>query len=179
MYIFTFFLGPEDSNQKSGQYFCDECDVTFDKSTAYARHLYAHTFIKKVSMHILCKHLHWKGEGVRRLLFLLIFSTNVWFMSYYKCWNCRATWNICFLFIFSWKTLQLNFAFWDTFLLLRFLNWNEIELQSSMGVNCIIFDLIFFQLKIKKKTKIPSSTTISTLRIWHELDKRLLLRKFV
>ena len=28
----------------------------------------------------------------------------------------------------------------------------------------------FFQLKIKKKTKIPSSTTISTLRIWHEPD---------
>ena len=47
--IFTYFLGPEDSNYKSGQYFCDECDVNFDKSTAYARHLYAHTFIKKVS----------------------------------------------------------------------------------------------------------------------------------
>ena len=45
--IFTYFLGPEDSNYKSGQYFCDECDVNFDKSTAYARHLYAHTFIKK------------------------------------------------------------------------------------------------------------------------------------
>ena len=28
----------------------------------------------------------------------------------------------------------------------------------------------YFQLKIKDKTKIPSSTTISTLRIWHEPD---------
>ena len=43
----SIFLGPEDSNHKSVQYFCDECDVNFDKSTAYARHLYAHTFIKK------------------------------------------------------------------------------------------------------------------------------------
>ena len=48
-FIHKYLLGPEDSNHKSGQYFCDECDVSFDKSTAYARHLYAHTFIKKVS----------------------------------------------------------------------------------------------------------------------------------
>ena len=50
IWIQICFLGPEDSNHKSGQYFCDECDVNFDKSTAYARHLYAHTFIKKAPL---------------------------------------------------------------------------------------------------------------------------------
>ena len=49
--------------------------------------------------------------------------TNVHFMSYLKCWNCCWTWNLCFLLIFSWKKkLQLKFAFWDTFKLLRCLN---------------------------------------------------------
>ena len=96
-------------------------------------------------------------------------SRNVWFMSYSKCWNCCRTWIICFLLIFSWKMLQPNFAFWDTFMLLKCLNSKEIKLQSSIRVICIMFDLIFFQLKIKKKTEIPSSTTISTLRIWNEL----------
>ena len=56
-FLHKCFLGPDDSNHKSGQYFCDECDVNFDKSTAYARHLYAHTFIKKVSfIYVLRKH---------------------------------------------------------------------------------------------------------------------------
>ena len=32
------------------------------------------------------------------------------------------------------------------------------------------FQSDFIQMKVKKKTKIPSSTTISTLRIWHEPD---------
>jgi hypothetical protein len=81
-----------------------------------------------------------------------------------KCPNWCRTWNIFFLLIFSWKLLQPNFAFWDIFLLLRCLNSKEIKLQNSIRVICIIFDLIFFQLKIKNITNIPSSTTISTLR---------------
>ena len=81
-----------------------------------------------------------------------------------KCPNWCRTWNICFLLIFSWKMLQPNFAFWDIFMLLRCLNSKEIKLQNSIRVICIIFDLIFFQLKIKIITNIPSSTTISTLR---------------
>jgi len=49
--------------------------------------------------------------------------TNVHFMSYLKCWNCCWTWNLCFLLIFQLKKkLQLKFAFWDTFKLLRCLN---------------------------------------------------------
>ena len=74
--------------------------------------------------------------------------TYVWFMSYSTCWNCCRTWNLCFLFIFSWKKLQLNFAFWDTFKLLRCLNSKEIKLQSSIRVICILLDLISVQLKI-------------------------------
>ena len=58
--------------------------------------------------------------------------------------------------------LKPNFAFWDILMLLRCLNSKEIKLQSSITLICIIFDL-FFQLKIKNKTNIPSSTTISTL----------------
>ena len=81
-----------------------------------------------------------------------------------KCPNWCRTWSICFLLIFSWKMLQPNFAFWDIFMLLRCLNSKEIKLQSSIRVICIIFDLIFFQLKIKNITNIPSSTTISMLR---------------
>ena len=80
-----------------------------------------------------------------------------------KCPNWCRTWNICFLLIFSWKVLQPNFAFWDIFMLLKCLNSKEIKLQSSIRVICIIFNLIFFQLKIKNITNIPSSTTISTL----------------
>ena len=80
-----------------------------------------------------------------------------------KCPNWCRTWNICFLLIFSWKMLKPNFAFWDIFLQLRCLNSKGIKLQRSIRVICIIFDLIFFQLKIKNITNIPSSTTISTL----------------
>ena len=46
------------------------------------------------------------------------------------------------------KKLQPNFAFWDTFNLLRCLNSKEIKLQSSIRVICILFDLISVQLKI-------------------------------
>ena len=80
-----------------------------------------------------------------------------------KCPNWCRTRNICFLLIFSWKMLKPNFAFWDIFLQLRLLNSKGIKLQRSIRVICIIFDLIFFQLKIKNITNIPSSTTISTL----------------
>ena len=80
-----------------------------------------------------------------------------------KCPNWCRTWNICFLLFFSWKMLKPNFAFFDIFMLLTCLNSKEIKLQSSIRVICIIFDLIFFQLKIKNITNIPSSKTISTL----------------
>ena len=49
--------------------------------------------------------------------------------------------------------LWLNFAFWDTFMLLRCLNSKEIKLQSSIRVICIIFDLIFFSWKLKRKQR--------------------------
>ena len=70
-----------------------------------------------------------------------------------KCPNWCRTWNICFLLIFSWKMLQPNFAFWDIFMLLRCLNSKEIKLQSSIRVICIIFDLIFFSWKLKRKQR--------------------------
>ena len=35
------------SNMKPTHHFCNECDATFENSSKYARHLYAHTFIKK------------------------------------------------------------------------------------------------------------------------------------
>ena len=76
-----------------------------------------------------------------------------------KCPNWCWTWNICFLLIFSWKMLQPNFAFWDIFVLLTCLNSKEIKLQSSIRVICIIFDLIFFQLKIKRK---------QIFQVWHQ-----------
>ena len=66
--------------------------------------------------------------------------TYVQFMSYSKCWNCRRTWNICFLLIISWKMLQPNFAFWDTFMLLRCLNSKEIKLQEWF----VLFSIWFF-----------------------------------
>ena len=37
----------------------------------------------------------------RELPYISVF--NVRFMSYWKCWNCCQTWNLCFLLIFSWK----------------------------------------------------------------------------
>ena len=79
-FLHQYFLGPEDSNHKSGQYFCDECDVNFDKSTAYARHLYAHTFIKKASFIYCVSTCSGKGRGVRRWQSLLIFSTKTMLM---------------------------------------------------------------------------------------------------
>ena len=82
-----------------------------------------------------------------------ILVTFVRFMSYRKCWNCRRTWNLCFLLIFSWKKLRPNFAFWDTFKLLRCLNSKEIKLQSSIRVICILLDLISVQLKNLKENK--------------------------
>ena len=75
------------------------------------------------------------------------FDSLIHFQS--KCWNCRWTWNLCFLLILSWKKLRSNFVFWDTFKLLSCLNSNEIKLQSSIRVICIFFDLISVQLKIK------------------------------
>ena len=62
------------------------------------------------------------------------------FMSYSKCWNCRRTWNLCFLFIFSWKKLQPNFAFWDTFKLLRCPNSKEIKLRHCVLISWIELD---------------------------------------
>ena len=91
-----------------------------------------------------------------------------------KCPNWCRTWNICFLLIFSWKMLQPNFAFWDIFMLLRCLNSKEIKLQSSINVICIIFDLIFFQLKIKRKQIFQVRHQFGHFvkcRIWHEKHK--------
>ena len=86
-------------------------------------------------------------------IFWLTVHFYVWFMSYSKCWNCRRTLNICFLLISSWKMLEPNIAFWGTFMLLRCLNSKEIKLQSSIRVICIIFDLIFFSWKLKRKQR--------------------------
>ena len=81
-------------------------------------------------------------------------SSNVLFMSYSTCWNCRQTWNLCFLLIFSWKKLGLNFAFWDTFKLLKCLNSKEIKLQSSIRVICTSFRSdFFFSWKLKRKQR--------------------------
>ena len=110
-------------------------------------------------------HHRWKSQGE---------SYNKWVRNGFMCNSCHIrhltkcpnwchTWNICFDLIFSWKMLKPNFAFWDIFLQLRCLNSKGIKLQRSIRVICIIFDLIFFQLKIKNITNIPSSTTISTL----------------
>ena len=44
-------------------------------------------------------------------------------------------------------------------MLLRCLNSKEIKLQSSINVICITFDLIFFQLKIKRK---------QIFQVWHQ-----------
>ena len=59
--------------------------------------------------------------------------------------------NLESLFSFNFqlkKKLRPNFAFWDTFKLLRCLNSKEINLQSSIRVTCILLDLISVQLKI-------------------------------
>ena len=63
------------------------------------------------------------------------------------------------------KKVRPNCAFWDTCKLLRCLNSKEIKLQNSIRGICILLDLVSVQLKIQKKTKITSSTTISTRRI--------------
>ena len=97
----------------------------------------------------------------------------VWFMSYLTCWNCHPTRNLCFLLIFSWEKLQPIFAVWDTFKLLRCLNSKETKLQSSIKMVCTRLDLMSFQLKIQKKTKISSSMTISTCRVWDEPDIKI------
>ena len=99
----------------------------------------------------------------KKIFFLTLMRNSCHIRHLMKCPNWCRTWNICFLLIFSWKMLQPNFAFWDILLLLRCLNSKGIKLQRSIRVICIIFDLIFFQLKIKNITNIPSSTTISTL----------------
>ena len=83
-------------------------------------------------------------------------NINVRFISYSKCWKCRRTWNFCFLLIFSWKKPGPNFAFSDTFKLLRCLKSKQIKLQSSIKVICTSFRPDF-----KKKTKIQNWTTIS------------------
>ena len=100
---------------------------------------------------------------------LMCFSCHIRHLT--KCPNWCRTWNICFLLIFSWKMLQPNFAFWDIFMLLRCLNSKEIKLQSSINVICIIFDLIFFQLKIKRKQIFQVRHQFGHFvkcRIWHE-----------
>ena len=73
---------------------------------------------------------------------------NVRFMSFWKCWNCRRNGIFAFFSFSAEKKLRPNFAFWDTFKLLRCLNSNKIKLQSSIRVICILLDLISVQLKI-------------------------------
>ena len=52
------------------------------------------------------------------LSILSFFCTiNVWFMSYVKCWSCRRTWNLCFLFNFHLKKIRskicnTNHSYW-------------------------------------------------------------------
>ena len=82
-------------------------------------------------------------------------------MSYSECWNCYLTWNLCFLLIFSWKKLRPNFAFWNTFKLLRCLNSKEMKLQSSIKVICTLFS---WNLKEHKDSKFNDDFNTSTMR---------------
>ena len=89
-------------------------------------------------------------------------------------WNFCWILNLCFLLIFSWKKWDQIFHFVAPSSYLRCLNSKEIKVQCSIRVIGTSFRSDFFQLKIRKKTKIENSTTISistsisTLLIWHD-----------
>ena len=101
------------------------------------------------------------------LQFGIIWS-NVWFMSYSKCWNCRQTWNLCFLLNFQLSRNQIEkntlIELWS------FISFELRHLNSMKVSQKAKFSRSIFHLEIKKQTDIPSSMTISTLRIWHEPD---------
>jgi hypothetical protein len=69
--------------------------------------------------------------------------------------------NFCFLLIFSWKKIATEFCILGHLQSIRCLNSKEIKQQNSIKVICTSFRSGFFQLKIKKKTKIQNLTTIS------------------
>ena len=62
------------------------------------------------------------------------------------CWNCRRSWNLSILFNFQ-------------------LNRNQISKNTNHS-----YWSQLFSAENWKKTKIPCSMTISSLRIWHEPD---------
>ena len=95
-------------------------------------------------------------------------KSNVRFMSYSKCWDCHWTWNLCFLFIFSWKQASTELCILGR----RGLNSKEIKFHSSIRVICIVFDLIFFSWKSKIKQIFQVRRLFQRFgkcRIWHEL----------
>ena len=92
--------------------------------------------------------------------------------------NFRRTWNLCFLLIFSWKKAATQIY---NFKLLRYLNSKEIKRSGSIRVICILFDLIFFQLKIKRKHIFQVRHQFGHFvkcRIWHEKHITQCLRVF-
>ena len=86
--------------------------------------------------------------------FFTYWSWHIWSAEIgVKYWNFQPILSLCFLLIFSWKKMQPNFLFWGNLKLLKCLNSKEIKLQSSIRVICIIFDLIFFSWKLKRKQR--------------------------
>ncbi len=99
------------------------------------------------------------------------FLINVWFMSYLTCWNCRRTWNLCCLLNIQlkkyWIKKNTNHSYWA---LKLYLFWAKAPFNSMKVSQNAKFSLQLFSAEGQKKIKIPSSTTISTLQIWHEGD---------
>ena len=140
-------------------------------------YIFYKTFMKLYGADYLLHIIQSNAKLILLFFFFMCFSCHIRHLT--KCPNWCRTWNICFHLIFSWKMLKPNFAFWDILMLLRCLNSKEIKLQSSINVICIIFDLIFFQLKIKRKQIFQVRHQFGHFvkcRIWHELRIWLTIR---
>ena len=87
-----------------------------------------------------------------------------------KYWNFHQNLNLHFLLIFSRKKPVTEFCILGH---LQAIKVHKIKLQSSIKGICASFRSDFFSAENLKKKNIPSLTTISTLRIWHEPDIRI------